>query len=248
MIVIRSSREIELIRESSKLVAQALNLVEEMIQPGIKINEIDKAVEDFIISKRAWPAFKGFNGYPASICASVDEQVVHGIPDDRRLEPGQIISIDIGVELNKYFGDAAKTFAVGEISEEKKRLMRVTRESLYKGIECAVEGKRLSDISNAIQVHVEKAGFSVVRDLVGHGIGRELHEEPQIPNYGKPNRGPRLKAGMALAIEPMVNYGNYQVVTKNDNWTVSTMDGLPSAHFEHTIVITENKPNILTKI
>ncbi len=246
MIAIRSAREIELIRKSCQLVADALDAVERMVRPGLRIRDIDKAVEDLIRSQGARPAFKGFRGYPASICASVDEQVVHGIPDDRLLQEGQIISIDIGVELNNYYGDAARTFAVGDISDAKRRLMQVTRESLYKGIEQARVGNRLSDISHAVQRHVENAGYSVVRELVGHGIGQQLHEEPQIPNYGKPNRGPRLRAGMVFAIEPMVNMGDYRVVTADDQWTVSTADGLPSAHFEHTVVITESGPEILS--
>ncbi|MBN2009141.1 type I methionyl aminopeptidase [candidate division KSB1 bacterium] len=246
MIAIRNAREIELIRQSCQMVADALDLAEQMIKPGVRIIDIDKAVEDLIRSRNARPAFKGFRGFPASICASVDDQVVHGIPDERTLQEGQIISIDIGVEQNNYFGDAARTYAVGEIDEDKARLMLVTKESLLKGIEQAKKGNRLSDISHAVQKHVEKAGFSVVRELVGHGIGEELHEEPQIPNYGRPNRGPRLKIGMVLAIEPMVNMGGYQVETADDKWTVLTMDGLPSAHFEHTIVITERGPEILS--
>lgn len=248
MIVIRSNREINLIRESSRIVAEALKIVEEMLEPGLRIIEIDKVIEKYICSKGAKPAFKGFKGYPASICASIDEQVVHGIPDKRILKTGQIISVDIGVELNDYFGDAAKTFAIGEIASDKARLMKITNEALYKGIEKAIAKNRLSDISNAIQVYVENAGYSIVRTLVGHGIGRDLHEEPQIPNFGKPNRGPRLKDGMVLAIEPMVNLGKHEVITADDNWTVFTSDGSPSAHFEHTIVVTKDGPEILTKL
>lgn len=246
MIIIKSSREIELIRNSCRLVVEAFALVEKLLKPGIKTIELDKAIADFIHSRGGRPAFKGFKGYPANICISLDEQIVHGIPGNQKIQNGQIVSIDIGVELNNYFGDAAKTFAIGEISEEKKHLLRITREALYKGIEVAQEGKRLSDISNTIQTHVEGANFSVVRDLVGHGVGRQLHEEPQIPNYGKPNRGPRLKAGMVLAIEPMVNLGTFHIVTADDNWTVQTQDGLPSAHFEHTIAVTKDGPEILT--
>ncbi len=246
MIVIKSAREIELIRNSCRVVVEAFIVVEKLLKPGIKTIEIDSAVEDFIYSKGGRPAFKGYKGYPASACISIDDQVVHGIPGDRKLKEGQIVSVDIGVELNNYFGDAAKTFAIGEISENKSRLMRITREALYKGIEAAQEKKRLSDISYAIQRHTEKANFTIVRELVGHGVGRELHEEPQVPNYGKPNHGPRLKEGIVLAIEPMVNMGVFDVVTANDNWTVHTFDGLPSAHFEHTIAITKNGPEILT--
>jgi len=247
MIVIKSPREIELIRTSCQLVVEAFQVVERLLNPGIKTKVIDKAVDDFINSKGAKPAFKGYKGYPASVCISIDDQVVHGIPGESELKVGQIVSVDIGVEFNGYFGDAAKTYKIGEVSVEKSRLMRVTREALYKGIENAREGNRLSDISNAIQIHIERENFSVVRDLVGHGIGKKLHEEPQIPNYGKPHQGPRLKAGMVLAIEPMVNYGNYEVGTADDNWTVFTSDGTPSAHFEHTIAITPNGPDILTK-
>ena len=246
MIIIKSQREIEIMRKSASMVVGAFDVVEKLIKPGITSHELDEAVESFIRSRNAIPSFKGYGGFPASICASIDEQVVHGIPGDRRLEEGEIISVDIGVEFENYHGDAAKTFTVGEVSEEKQRLMAVTREALYKGIEEAIPGNRLSDISNAVQVHVEAAGFSIVRDLVGHGIGRNLHEEPQIPNYGKPNQGPRLKPGMVFAIEPMVNMGGYEVTTLDDNWTVVTIDGLPSAHFEHTIAITDDGPNILT--
>jgi methionyl aminopeptidase len=245
-ISIKNAREIELMRHCGKIVARALELAESLIEPGIKTDEIDKVIADFIYSQNARPAFKGFNGYPANICISVDDQVVHGIPGKRKLVAGEIVSVDIGVESEGYFGDAAKTFSVGEVSEDKKRLMRVTREALLRGIEMATVGNRLSDISNAIQVHVEEAGYSVVRDLVGHGIGKAMHEPPQIPNYGPRNQGPRLRAGMVFAIEPMVNMGGFQVITGSDNWTVSTADGKPSAHFEHEIVITKGKPEILT--
>ena len=246
MIILKSPREIELIRNSCRLVVDTFAFVEKLLKPGIKTIELDRAVEKYIYSHGGRPAFKGYRGFPASACISVDDQVVHGIPGRNRLENGQIVSIDIGVELNKYFGDAAKTFAIGEISEEKKKLLNVTNKALYRGIEAAHEGNRLYDISNAIQTYVENASFSVVRDLVGHGVGKKLHEDPQIPNYGKANHGPRLKAGMVLAIEPMVNYGSYDVVTADDNWTVYTHDGLPSAHFEHTVAITKNGPEILT--
>jgi methionyl aminopeptidase len=246
MISIKNSREIELIRLSARIVAQALDLVESRIKPGVETGEIDKKVAEFILSQKAYPAFKGFNGYPANTCISIDSQVVHGIPGKRVLKEGEIVSVDIGVKLNGYYGDAARTFAVGAVSEKKKQLMKVTQESLYEGIKAARGGKRLYDISHAIQKHVEAAGFSVVRDLVGHGIGKEMHEAPQIPNYGEPNRGARLKAGMVFAIEPMVNMGGYEVYTEDDDWTVVTEDGLPSAHFEHDIVITENGADILS--
>lgn len=247
MIIIKSPREIELIHNSCRLVVAAIALVKKLMRPGVKTKEIDNAVAEFIHSRGGRPAFKGYRGFPANICISIDDEVVHGIPGNRKLESGQIVSVDIGVELNKYFGDAAATFAIGDISDEKKKLLKITCEALYKGIEAARVGNRLSDISYAIQQHVEKADFSVVRDLVGHGVGRKLHEEPQIPNYGKPNHGPRLKAGMVLAIEPMVNLGAFEVVTADDKWTVYTQDGSPSAHFEHTVVITSNGPEVLTK-
>ncbi|MBN1996596.1 type I methionyl aminopeptidase [candidate division KSB1 bacterium] len=247
MINIKSPREIEFMRKASAIVAEALRLAENRISPGLSTQELDEEIADFIHSKGARPAFKGFNGYPGNICVSIDEQVVHGIPGKRKLEDGQIVSVDIGVELDGYYGDAARTFQVGEIDELKKKLVKVTEESLYLGIDAAREGYRLYDISYAIQNYVEKASFSVVRDLVGHGIGKSLHEAPQIPNFGTQNHGPRIKAGMVFAIEPMVNVGGYQVKTESDNWTVVTADGLPSAHFEHSVLVTENEPEILTK-
>lgn len=246
MIHIRNSQEIKLLRKSAQIVAKALQMIESRIQPGVTTWELNMEIEAFILSHNARPAFKGFNGYPASSCISVDDQVVHGIPGNRKLQSGEIVSIDIGVELDGYFGDAAKTFAVGDVSEDKKRLMQITQESLYIGIEAAREGNRLSDIGYAIQKHVEAAGFSVVRDLVGHGIGRQMHEDPQIPNYGEPNQGPRLRSGMVFAIEPMVNMGIYEVKTLPDEWTVVTVDGLPSAHYEHDIVINGHKAEILS--
>jgi len=246
MIIIKSAREIELIKKSSQILIETFKLVDSLIKPGMVTKEIDKEVEKYIRSKGAKPAFKGYRDYPASACISIDDQVVHGIPSRRRLKEGQIVGIDIGVERDHYFSDAAKTYKVGQISEEKKRLLRITQEALELGIAAAIVGNRLSDISHAIQSHVEHAGFSVVRELVGHGVGRELHEDPQIPNYGKPHRGPRLKEGMVLAIEPMVNMGGQEVIFEDDHWTVRTADGLPSAHFEHTIAITRNGAEILT--
>lgn len=247
MIIIKSPREIEQIRKSCRIVVDTFEHIEKIIRAGIETSEIDREVEKFIRARGAKPAFKGYRGFPASACISVDDEVVHGVPNNRKLKPGQIISIDIGVEFQNYFGDAAKTFVVGNISERTKKLLRITREALYRGIDAAKIGNRLSDISYSIQTYVERAGFSVVRDLVGHGVGRKLHEEPQIPNYGPPNQGPRLKPGMVLAIEPMVNMGNYEVFfDDNDKWTVRTVDGLPSAHFEHTVAITENGADILT--
>jgi methionyl aminopeptidase len=246
MIAIRSPREIEHIKRSCRIVVEAFGVVEKLMKPRVRTSEVDSEVEEFILSRGARPAFKGFQGYPANICISIDNQVVHGIPGRRKLERGQIVSVDIGVELEGYYGDGAKTFPIGEVSEEKKRLMAVTRKALYEGIKAAQEGNRLSDISYAVQFTVEDAHFSVVRDLVGHGIGRMLHEDPQIPNFGKPHQGPRLRAGMVLAIEPMVNLGDYLVRTIDDDWTVETVDGLPSAHFEHTVVVNKGEPEILT--
>ncbi len=249
---IKSPREIELIRESSKIVAEVLALLGSRIKPGMFTKELDEIAERFIRSRGGSPAFKGYghdkkNLFPASLCISVDDEVVHGIPNGRKLEEGQIVSIDVGVRKDGYYGDGARTFAVGRISEEKLRLMRVTEESLYKGLEKAVAGNHLHDISFAVQKYVEANGFSVVRDLVGHGVGKSLHEEPAIPNYGDPGTGVKLKEGMVLAIEPMVNAGTYKVNHDNDGWTVRTADKKPSAHFEHTVVVRKGEPEILTR-
>ncbi|MEK6571774.1 MAG: type I methionyl aminopeptidase [Bacteroidota bacterium] len=254
MVLIKTKREIDFIRESSKIVSDVLKLLERYIVPGTKTKELDDMVEDFIRSAGGEPAFKGYgndkrNLFPASICVSIDDVVVHGIPDGRALIEGEIVSVDVGVKKNRYYGDGARTYAVGSISEEKDRLMRVTEEALYKGIDHAVEGNHLYDISSAVQQEVEAAGFSVVRDLVGHGIGKSLHEEPPVPNFvpkGGNRKGMRLREGMTLAIEPMVNYGTEQVRVGGDGWTVRTSDGKPSAHFEHTIVVRENEAEILT--
>jgi methionyl aminopeptidase len=252
MIYVKSKHEIELIRESSRIVAEVLRLVGAQVRPGITTLELDKLAEDYIRSFGGVPAFKGYgsqkdNLFPATLCTSIDAEVVHGIPGKRELREGEIISIDVGVKKDRYYGDGAWTFPVGEITAEKQRLLRVTEESLNRGIEKAVAGNRVHDISSAIQAHVESNGFSVVRELVGHGVGRELHEGPNVPNFGKPGTGPELKAGMTLAIEPMVNYGNYDVTMQADGWTVVTRDGMPSAHFEHTIVIVNGHPEILTR-
>ncbi len=247
MITIKNEREIALLAESCRIVVQAINLAEKYIAPGLTTLELDRIITEFIQSQGGRTAFKGFYGYPKNICVSIDNEVVHGIPGTRELAAGQIVSVDVGVEKDGYYGDAAKTFAVGAISADKQRLLQVTHESLYKGIEKATEGCRLSDISHAVQKHVEKAGFSVVRDLVGHGIGRSMHEAPQIPNYGEPHHGPRLKEGMVFAIEPMVNMGGYEVRTLDDGWTVVTLDGLASAHFEHDVVVTKKGAIILTE-
>jgi methionyl aminopeptidase len=248
MIIVKSAQEIEIMAEAGRLVAETLALMTEMVQPGITTEELDMAAERYIRERGAIPSFKGYHGFPATICASVNEEVVHGIPGLRVLEDGDIISIDMGVVINGYHGDAAITLPVGKVTAEKQRLMKTTRESLYKGIEMARVGGRLSDISHAVQTHAEAQGFGVVRDYVGHGIGQALHEAPQIPNFGPPGRGPRLREGMVLAIEPMVNMGTYEVKTLPDNWTVVTNDGLPSAHFEHTVAITSEGPRILTSL
>jgi methionyl aminopeptidase len=249
---IKSPREIELIRESSQIVAEVLALLGSRIKPGVHTKELDEIAERFIRSRGGTPAFKGYshdksNPFPASICISVDDVVVHGIPNGTTLQEGQIVSIDVGVRKNGYYGDGARTFPVGRISEEKQRLLRVTEESLYKGIEKAVAGNHVHDVSFAVQKYVESHGFSVVRDLVGHGVGRSLHEEPAIPNYGEPGTGIKLKEGMVLAIEPMVNAGTYKVEVDADGWTVRTADKKPSAHFEHTVVVRKGEPEILTR-
>ncbi len=247
MIHLRNEKEIAAIRTSCRIVVDTLKLVEDILKPGMTTEELSAKIEEFIRSQKARPAFKGYRGFPAAACISLNDEVVHGIPTNKVIRPGDLVKVDVGVERDGYFGDAAMTYAVGEVSEEAQRLMRVTRESLHLGIEKARYGNRLSDISHAIQKHVEAAGFGVVRALVGHGIGRNLHEDPQVPNYGKPGRGPRLRPGMVLAIEPMVNAGTYDVVTDDDGWTVRSADGSLSAHFEHTVVIRNDGPEILTE-
>jgi len=246
IIYIRSLKEIGKIRESNRIVAETLSLLKTEIRPGVSTLELDKIAEDFIRGHDAKPAFKGYNGFPASICTSINEQVVHGIPSKRVLQEGDIIGIDIGALKDGYYGDSAYTFAVGKVDDEKLRLMRVTEESLYRGIEQARAGNHLSDIGHAIQTFVEDNGFSVVRTLVGHGIGTKLHEPPEVPNYGLPGRGPELKPGMCLAIEPMVNIGTFEVECLEDGWTIVTVDRQASAHYEHTIAITEDDPLILS--
>lgn len=246
MIVIKTPREIDSMRKAGKIVANTLEMIERHIKPGITTKELDEIAEDYILSQGALPSFKGYRGFPASICASINEEVVHGIPGLRVLKDGDIISIDVGAFIEGYHGDAARTFPVGEVTSEVLDLIEVTKQSFFEGIAFAKNGYRLSDISHAIQAHVEAKGFSVVRDYVGHGIGQRMHEDPQIPNYGPPGKGPRLRTGMALAIEPMVNLGGYEVKTLKDGWTVVTADGSPSAHYENTIVITDDGPEILT--
>ncbi len=234
--------------EAGRIVAEALEEIRKNITPGVTTKELDELAESYILSKRAKPAFKGYRGYPASACTSVNEQVVHGIPSSVKLSEGDIISLDIGVNLNGFFGDAAITLPVGKIDKKAEKLLRVTRKALDEGIAKAVPGNRLSDISSAIQKCSEAGGYSVVRNFVGHGIGRSLHEEPQIPNFGKPGEGPMLREGMTLAIEPMVNAGSWEVEILKDGWTAVTRDRKLSAHFEHTIVITKNDQCILTKL
>lgn len=238
-------------RESCRIVADVIKLVGTQIKPGVTTGQLDTLAEEYIRSCGGVPAFKGYgfeegNPFPGTLCVSVDSEVVHGIPGKRVLRDGEIVSIDVGVKKNGFYGDGAFTFAVGGVSDEKKRLMNVTKESLEKAVVQAVAGKRIGDIAYAVQSHVEEAGYSVVRDLVGHAVGRELHEDPQVPNYGKPNKGVVLKEGMTLAIEPMVNMGTHEVRTAADRWTIITRDGMPSAHFEYTIVVRKDKAEILT--
>jgi methionyl aminopeptidase len=248
MIILKSERELNYMRDAGKIVAETLQEVKKATRPDVTTQELDRVAEDYIKSRGAIPAFKGYHGFPGNICASVNEEVVHGIPGLRKLKSGDNVSIDIGTVINGYYGDAAITVPVGEIDAEVQKLLDVTEESLYKGIEQAIVGNRLSDVSHAVQTHAESYGYGVVRDYVGHGIGRNMHEDPQIPNYGSPGRGPRLKSGMTLAIEPMINMGTHEVRTLKDEWTVVTADKKRSAHFEHTIALTSDGPEILTKL
>ena len=244
----KSERELIYMRDAGRIVAQTHRELKNALRIGMTTKELDQIADDYIRSQGAIPSFKGYSGYPASICTSVNDVVVHGIPNDEALVEGDIVSLDIGAVLNGYNGDAAQTLPVGEISELAQRLLQVTEESLYKGIEQAVVGNRLFDISHAVQAHVEANGFSVVRDFCGHGIGRAMHESPNIPNYGRPGHGPRLKAGYCLAIEPMVNVGTYEVTVLEDDWTTVTDDGELSAHFEHSVAVTDEGPIILTEL
>lgn len=254
MISVKSKSEIELMKKSGEIVAAVLERLEEAVKPGITTQELDRMTEEYIRKCGAIPSFKGYKGlpgaidYPSSICASVNNEVVHGIPGLRELKDGDIISIDVGVYLNGYHGDAARTFPVGKISDEAAHLIEVTRQSFYEGIKQAVRGNRIVDISIAVQDYVEKYGFSVIREYVGHGIGKEMHEPPQVPNYRTREKGPRLEPGMTLAIEPMVNEGGYHVKLLDNKWTVVTSDGSLSAHYENTIAITDEAPVILTKL
>lgn len=246
MIHIRNMQEVEKIRQSSRVVAETLELVAEMIKPGAIPRELDEAAEKYIRKCKAEPGFKGLYGYPATLCVSVEDEVVHGIPGSRPLEEGQIVSIDVGALKNGYYGDHARTFPVGRIDVERERLMQRTRECLDLGVQAAVAGGHVGDIGQAVQEHAESAGYGVVRELVGHGIGNRLHEEPQVPNFGRNGFGTLLREGMCLAIEPMINMGTKDVYTRSDGWTVCTADGKPSTHFEHTIVIRANGPEVLT--
>ena len=248
MVHIRTDREISLIAASCQIVADTLNMLSDHINPGVRIIDLDKMAEEFILSRDARPAFKGYMGFPSTLCVSVDDEVVHGIPSDRYLEEGQIVGIDCGAEKEGYYGDHAITFSVGNVSESRKKLMQTTKDCLMKGIAEAKPGNFVSDIGYAIQTHAEGNGYSVVRELVGHGIGSSLHEEPQIPNYGTPNQGYKLCEGMCIAIEPMINMGNKEVKPDSDGWTIRTSDGEVSAHFEHTIAITSDGPKILSKV
>jgi methionyl aminopeptidase len=246
MVYLRDRTEIETIRAAAQLVGKTLQMLGEHARPGVTTGELDRLAESFIRDHGGRPAFKGYRGFPASICPSVNDEVVHAIPGSTVLREGDILGVDVGVEKDGYYGDAARTFAIGEVSDEARRLLEVAREALMRGIAQARPGNRVGDISHAIQTHAEANGFSVVRTLVGHGIGREMHEEPQVPNFGAPNRGPRLMIGQVLAIEPMVNVGGPDVVIRPDGWTVVTKDGSLSAHFEHTVAVGVQGPEILS--
>ncbi|GIO39821.1 methionine aminopeptidase [Paenibacillus antibioticophila] len=248
MIICKSETELGFMREAGRIVAETHRLIAKSIEPGITTGELDQIADKFIRSQHAVPSFKGYNGFPYSICASVNEELVHGFPGKRKLNEGDIITLDIGAEFRGFHGDSAWTYPVGQISEEAQRLLDVTEGSLYAGLALVKPDVRLYTISHAIQQFIEDAGFSVVREYVGHGIGKDLHEEPQIPNYGSPDRGPRLKPGMVLAIEPMVNAGKRYVRTLEDNWTVVTVDGSLCAHFEHTVAVTPDGLEIFTKL
>ncbi|MEN6422987.1 MAG: type I methionyl aminopeptidase [Smithella sp.] len=247
-IILKLPDEIEKARASNRIVAEVLSRLREKVKPGVKTKDLDKLAEEITEKRGAKPAFKGYRGYPHSLCVSINEVVVHGMPSKRVLEEGDIVSLDFGVDYKGFCGDSAITLPVGKVTEKALRLMEVTERSLYDGITQAMAGNRLGDISAAVQATVENAGYSVVRDFVGHGIGKNLHEEPQIPNFGKKGRGIELKRGMILAIEPMVNAGKYEVRILSDGWTVITKDGSLSAHFEHSVAITDNGPDVLSKL
>ena len=246
MISIKTERELEVMRRAGRITAQARALAGEMVRPGVTTKEIDKAVHDFIVSQGAKPSFLHYAGYPASACISVNDVVIHGIPDGRVLREGDIVSVDVGAYWGGFHGDCAATFACGEISPEAEKLIAVTKQSFFEGIKFARQGYRISDISHAVQSYVEDNGFSVVRSFVGHGVGEELHEAPEVPNFGAPGRGPRLLRGMTIAVEPMVNQGTYDVRVLKDKWTTVTVDEKLSAHYENTVLITDGEPEILT--
>lgn len=247
MVTVKTAQEIELMRKANLIVRDTLNLLEEKIKPGMTTKQLDKIAYDYITKCNAVPSFLGYEGYPASICVSIEEEVVHGIPSSERyIEEGQIVSVDIGSIYKGYNGDAARTFMIGNVSEEKRRLVEVTKQSFFEGVKILKEGVRLGDLGHAIQSYAESYGFSVVRALVGHGIGTDMHEDPEVPNYGRPGHGLRLKANMTIAVEPMINAGTFDVVMLDDGWTVVTADGKPSAHYENTIAITEDGVDILS--
>jgi len=246
MILIKNNNEIDLMKQSSMLVSMTLTEVVKHLKPGVSTLELDSLAEEYIRDHNGIPGFLGYKGFPNTLCTSVNEQVVHGIPSEYALQNGDIISIDCGVILNGYYGDSAYTFEVGEVNDDKKRLLRVTKEALYKGISKAVDGNRVGDISQAVQEHAENAGYSVVRELVGHGLGKNMHEAPEIPNFGKNGRGALLKKGMVICIEPMINMKKRHVITENDGWTIRTADKYPSAHFEHAVAIDKGEANILS--
>ena len=242
----KTEEEIDLIRESSLLVAKTLAEIAGLIKPGITTQALDEIAEEFIRDNGGMPAFKGYNGFPNTLCVSPNDQVVHGIPNGRALKDGDILSVDCGVVMNGYYGDSAFTYEVGEVDVQIKQLLKVTKESLYKGIEMAVAGNRVGDIGYAVQKHAESFGYGVVRELVGHGVGKNLHESPEIPNYGRKGKGILLKEGLVIAIEPMINMGERGIMQHNDGWTITTLDNKPSAHFEHTIVVRKGKAEILS--
>ena len=246
MQIVKTGEEIELVRKNALLVSKTLAEVGKVIAPGVTTNQLDRLAEEFIRDNGAEPGFLGYNGYPNTLCISVNDAVVHGIPSDYVLKNGDIVSVDCGTKWFGYYGDSAFTFAVGEVTPEAESLLAVTRESLFKGINQAIDGNRVGDVSNAVQTYAESFGFSVVRELVGHGLGREMHEKPEVPNHGHQGRGPKLVDGMVICIEPMINMGGRQVYQTNDGWTIKTADGKPSAHFELTVVVRKGKPEVLS--
>ncbi len=246
MIKLKSPKDIEKMRRAGKITAAARALAGKMVAPGVTTREIDKAVHDFILSQGAYPTFLNYNGFPASLCVSVNDEVIHGIPGNRVIHEGDIVSVDVGAKIDGFTGDCAGTYICGDCDPEARRLVEVTRQSFYEGMKFARVGYRVSDISHAIQTYVEENGFSIVRDYVGHGVGQNLHEDPQVPNFGRPGHGPRLVAGMTIAVEPMVNIGGYEVKTMSNGWTVKTKDGTWAAHYENSILIRDGDPEILT--